>query len=67
MYEWESQIQEDQEYKLLIKTKKSNWSKVERLILEKHSYSVPEITQIPIDNIHSPYENWLNTIVSNVS
>ena len=64
IYKWENKIQQDQEYKLFIKTNKSHWNLVERLIIENHSYSVPEITQMNIKNIHLPYKKWIDKIVS---
>ena len=59
IYQWEGKTQEEHEYKLFIKTKKSYWKQVESFISQKHSYSVPEISQLSVEHTHAPYRKWL--------
>ncbi|MBU2265888.1 MAG: divalent-cation tolerance protein CutA, partial [Candidatus Omnitrophica bacterium] len=44
---------------LVIKTKNSNFSKLEKLIKSIHPYIVPEIIAFKIDKINKKYFSWL--------
>jgi len=56
---WEGKIDEACEDLLLIKTRKSSFLKLERLIKENHPYSVPEILAVEADKISKEYLGWL--------
>ena len=64
IYFWKDDICSDNETLLSIKTKKELFSKVQSIILELHSYDVPEIVEIEISNISEDYLNFIkeNTI-----
>ena len=64
IYEWKGQIEEEAEYKLFIKSKKEHWSKIVRAIEKVHSYSTPEISMFPIDNMYEPYRRWLAGVIN---
>ena len=64
MYEWENKIEEENEYKLFIKSKEKNWKKIEKIVKKMHSYSTPELSMIKIDNIHAAYDKWLASVVN---
>jgi periplasmic divalent cation tolerance protein len=49
VYPWEGAIQQDDEVLLLIKTASARYAGVEAFLLAHHSYSVPEIIQLPIE------------------
>lgn len=63
IYEWKSKIQKDCELLLIIKTVKQNESQVYDNIRLMHSYDVPEIISIKLDNIDKKYSEWLNSVV----
>lgn len=63
-YIWNDDITHDSEILLLIKTVKSHFETVEKLILMHHPYDVPQILSLKIDDIHSPYENWLKNAIN---
>jgi periplasmic divalent cation tolerance protein len=64
IYNWQGEIQQEQEWQLLIKTKAVNFGAIEAHILELHSYEVPEIIAIPIQAGSTAYLNWVSTVVS---
>lgn len=56
----EKQISTANEYLLRMKTKKVLYSDVEKVILENHSYEVPQIVAYDIDMGYSEYLKWIN-------
>jgi len=64
VYSWQRKIVKDKEFATIIKTKRGNFKKVEKFILENHSYTTPCILEIPIGRVTQKYLNWLNKIVS---
>jgi periplasmic divalent cation tolerance protein len=62
-YWWKDNIETDDEWLCLIKSKKSNYKKIEKIILEKHSYETPEITSISILKASPGYGKWLDDII----
>jgi len=58
-YTYKGEICEDKEYLLNIKTKKINYKMIKRKIKENHSYDLPEIIVIDIDDGSKSYLNWI--------
>ncbi|MFH0800010.1 MAG: divalent-cation tolerance protein CutA, partial [Pseudomonadota bacterium] len=48
IYEWDGEIHDDQEYLLLIKTRKELLKDVKKFIEKNHSYEVPEFVALPV-------------------
>lgn len=46
------------EYLLILKTLKENYNEIEKLLLNKHSYEVPEIIAFEAKT-HESYNKWL--------
>jgi periplasmic divalent cation tolerance protein len=59
IYRWAEEVHVDIEYLMLIKTRSGLFSKVEKRVRELHSYEVPEVIAIPIDDGSAPYIDWL--------
>jgi len=59
IYSWQGKIVKDKEFAALIKTKKKNFKKVEKFILENHSYDIPCIIEIPLGRVTKKYLKWL--------
>lgn len=59
VYEWEGEIHSDQEYLLMIKTQEKLADKVKKLIVENHSYEVPEFLVLPVVDSTEDYMNWM--------
>lgn len=62
-YIWEGKITNDTEVIIHIKTKSSLYSKIEKLIKQKHCYKVPEILKIPVINGLKVYLDWIEETV----
>ncbi len=61
IYEWRDEIHEDEEVLLIIKT--SSIHLVEQRVKELHSYEVPEIIAIDIDEGSEEYLGWMRSIL----
>ncbi|XOB62547.1 divalent-cation tolerance protein CutA [Campylobacterota bacterium DY0563] len=59
-YKWEREFCNDNEVLLSIKTKKKNFEKIESIIKELHSYDVPEIIAIDVNNISKDYKKFIS-------
>ena len=59
VYYWKDKIVEDCELILFIKTRKSLFDKVKDEIKKLHSYEVPEILLISLENSEKTYLSWL--------
>ena len=59
VYRWKGEVQEEEEYLLLIKTRSSLFPDVRMLIEEQHPYDVPEIISVPITGSSGPYLIWM--------
>lgn len=64
IYQWPAtagknkKIVKDKEFAMIIKTKKENYKKVEKFILEHHSYDTPCIIEVPLGRVNEKYLNW---------
>ena len=56
---WQGKIDSGKEALLLIKTKKSAYNKLKKIIKLNHPYDLPEIIGFEIDKIDSEYQKWL--------
>jgi periplasmic divalent cation tolerance protein len=60
VYIWDNQVQQGNEWQLLIKTRTQAYSTLAERILQLHSYEVPEIVALPIVAGSSRYLNWID-------
>jgi periplasmic divalent cation tolerance protein len=58
-YRWEGAVQNDPEYRLMVKTTASHYPSVETAILEMHSYELPAIYAVAIEEAYAPYAAWV--------
>ncbi len=63
IYSWKGEIVEDAEILLLIKTRKDMFNQLRETVLNMHSYEVPEIVRIEIQEGHKPYLQWIEETV----
>jgi periplasmic divalent cation tolerance protein len=64
-YEWKNKVNKDEERLLSIKTLTQRYDEIEQFITRHHSYDVPEIIAIPIQNGSNAYLHWIDEIVTN--
>ena len=58
-FPWQGKVDEVKEKLVLIKTKKSLYEEVEKCILDKHSYEIPEVIVLPIEDGSVNYLDWI--------
>ena len=59
IYVWNNDIETTNEYILFIKSVKSKFKNIEKLILAMHPYEIPEILAIDINHINMKYLKWV--------
>ena len=59
VYVWNNDIETTNEYILFIKSVKSKFKNIEKLILAMHPYEIPEILAIDINHINMKYLKWM--------
>jgi len=63
IYRWEGEIEEAEEWLLIIKTTATAFERVRDAINELHSYDVPECISVAIENGSMAYLNWVGESV----
>lgn len=58
-YEWESDIQTEQETVAIYKTNEENWKEAEKTILEHHPYDTPCVIKLEA-RANDAFEKWVN-------
>ncbi len=58
-YWWKNSIEQQQEFKLVMKSVQPLWNELRDEIEEMHPYKVPEIIATPVAAINEEYYNWL--------
>jgi len=64
IYKWKGKIEDDKENLLVIKTKKSKIDPLKKILKELHSYEVPELIVLPIEDGLPDYLNWIDKEIS---
>ena len=59
IYRWDGKLDKTMEWQCIIKTDASLFSEVEKFILSKHSYEIPEIIAVPILDANQSYQDWV--------
>lgn len=63
IYFWEGKIVEDEEVVLLIKTRKGFFDKISQKIKSLHSYEVPCVFSLSVNNVTMDYVTWMNNVI----
>lgn len=58
-YVWKGEVCSDNEWLLIIKTRKDLYALVEEKVKDLHEYDVAQIVQVPIVDGFNPYLEWL--------
>jgi len=64
IYRWEGDVVEDQEWLMLVKTRHDRFEAIESVVNEMHSYEVPPVLMIEIDQAGHPYLAWIDESVT---
>ena len=60
IYRWQDEVQEDQEWLLVVKTRRDVLDAVIEEVQRLHSYDVPEIIALPLVGGNQDYLRWLD-------
>lgn len=60
-YRWQGQIERQDEIRLLLKTTRTAYPKLEKLLLELHPYELPAIFAVPVCDASAIYEQWVQS------
>src|SRR3569832_640921 len=63
IYRWKGEVETSQEFLLLMKTEAEKFQAVREAIKALHSYEVPEVIQLPIENGLTSYLSWISESV----
>jgi periplasmic divalent cation tolerance protein len=63
VYRWKDQLQIDEEYLLIIKTRRARFDDLRKCVESLHSYEVPEVIATPIVEGAANYLNWIEQSV----
>ena len=59
VYQWQGRLESEQEVLMLIKTRNSRYSDLEKAILSLHPYELPELIAVPVDKGLPGYLDWV--------
>ncbi len=65
LYEWQGKLQREQEFLLLIKSRSEHFTELTKLVQANHSYELPELIAVPIEEGLAPYLDWIDTQLGN--
>jgi periplasmic divalent cation tolerance protein len=60
IYRWEEKIETAEEWLLIIKTMRKNFTAVRDAIKELHTYELPECISVPIEDGSEDYLKWIS-------
>lgn len=61
IYRWEGKIEQASEVLAIFKVATAGFKNLEKALLEKHPYDVPEIIGIVADEVSEGYLKWVNS------
>ncbi len=59
IYKWQGKVEDEGEFLLIAKTRRTLFEELEKKVKELHSYAVPEVIAIPIAGGSREYLGWL--------
>ncbi|MBM3248900.1 MAG: divalent-cation tolerance protein CutA [Candidatus Omnitrophica bacterium] len=60
LFWWQGKVDSSKETLLIVKSRKSLFSQIEKLVRHLHSYDLPEIIALPIVNGSKKYLDWID-------
>ena len=64
IYRWQGEVQKEQEFLLVIKTRSEVLERLRAALVALHPYEVPELVAWPIAAGHEPYLLWIDDSVA---
>ena len=63
VYRWDGAVQQEPEWRLLLKTTAARWPEVEAAIRAIHPYELPAIVALPVAAASGDYGDWVAAAV----
>lgn len=60
VYQWQGKIEEDDEFLLVIKSRRDLFRRLEAALRKLHTYEVPELVALPVVEGSADYLGWLD-------
>ncbi|MCA9461162.1 MAG: divalent-cation tolerance protein CutA [Nitrospira sp.] len=64
IFRWKGQVLEEPEILLIAKTVSGSFDRIKRVVRENHSYEVPEIIALPIQDGLPDYLSWVREMTN---
>jgi len=62
LYTWKGEMAEEEEFLILLKTKKSHYEAIEETIKKVHKYETPELIELDITSGLPAYLAWMDEV-----
>lgn len=59
VYIWQGAVQNENEYRILVKTTDARYSEVETAIRDLHAYDLPAIYAFDMAQVYEPFAEWV--------
>lgn len=59
IYRWQGQVQQEPEWRLLIKSTQARWAELQAAVLAQHPYELPALVAWPLPEGHAPFHDWV--------
>ncbi|MEO0347626.1 MAG: divalent-cation tolerance protein CutA [Pseudomonadota bacterium] len=61
VYRWEGEVQQEPEYRLLLKTTAARYPELEHAISTLHPYETPAIVALPLEKAEAAFGDWITS------
>lgn len=65
LYWWKGEIRKEEEFALIMQSTGENFAKIEELVKTLHSYEIPCILSLPLEQGSQNFLNWIKETVKN--
>ncbi len=62
-YAWEGKVESSNECVLVLKSFKEKYSLIEEVVLANHSYEIPCLLTLKLENVNKQYLDWMKSQV----
>ena len=59
IYRWKDQLQQETEWRVILKTRNAAYNELEAELLKVHPYELPAIYSVPVTNALDAYAEWV--------
>ncbi|MBH9577330.1 divalent-cation tolerance protein CutA [Inhella proteolytica] len=59
VYRWQGAVQQEPEWRLLIKSTQARWAELQAAVLAQHPYALPALVAWPLPEGNAPFQDWV--------